>query len=80
LTNLSFPSDSLVFAALDVDAKSSIADIASADRVSDRVKMFYREYLSLFDVCKHTYMNIPFGELNSQPISLVQITDESLVW
>ncbi len=80
LTNLSFPSDSLVFAALDVDAKSSIADIASADRVSDRVKMFYREYLSLFDVCKHTYMNIPFGELNSQPISLAQITDESLVW
>ena len=51
LTNLSFPSDSLVFAALDVDAKSSIADIASADSVSDRLKMFYREYISLFDVC-----------------------------
>jgi hypothetical protein len=45
LSNLSFPSDHLVFAALDVDAKSSIADIASADSVSDRLKMFYHESL-----------------------------------
>lgn len=45
LSNLSFLPDNLVFAALDVDAKSSIADIASADSVSDRLKMFYREYL-----------------------------------
>jgi hypothetical protein len=45
LNNLSFPSDRLVFAALDVDAKSSIADIASADSVSDRLKMFYHESL-----------------------------------
>ena len=43
LSNLSFPPDSRVFAALDVGQATSIADIASSDSESDRMKMFYRE-------------------------------------
>jgi len=43
LSNLSFPPDSRVFAALDVWQSTSIADIASSDSESDRMKMFYRE-------------------------------------
>ena len=43
LSNLSFPPDSRVFAALDVGHSTSIADIASSDSESDRMKMFYRE-------------------------------------
>ena len=37
-----------VFAALDVGAATSIADIASSDSEGDRMKMFYREFSFIF--------------------------------
>ena len=48
LGSLSFPPDSNVFAALDVGAATSIADIASSDSEGDRMKMFYREFSFIF--------------------------------
>ena len=44
LGSLSFPPDSNVYAALDVGAATSIADVASSDSEGDRMKMFYREF------------------------------------
>ena len=48
LETLSVPPDGNVFAALDVDAVTSIAGIASSDSESDRMKMFYRELYLYF--------------------------------
>lgn len=46
LGSLSFPPDSNIFAALDVGASTSIADIASSDSLSDRMKLFYHESIT----------------------------------
>ena len=45
INNLSFPPDSNIFAALDVGATTGVANVASSDSESDRMKMFYRELL-----------------------------------
>eukprot|EP00804_Cyclotella_cryptica_P003516 CCRYP_002139-RA/>CCRYP_002139-RA protein AED:0.33 eAED:0.33 QI:190/1/1/1/1/1/3/1265/565 len=49
LNNLSFPPDNYLFAALDVGASTSVADIASSDSVGDRLKMFYHENIVCID-------------------------------
>lgn len=49
LNQLSFPPDSYLFAALDVSASSSVADVASSDSVGDRMKMFYHESITCID-------------------------------
>jgi hypothetical protein len=49
LNNLAFPPDSHLFAALDVGASTSIADIASSDSEGDRMKMFYHESIVCID-------------------------------
>ena len=49
LTNLAFPPDSFLFAALDVGASTSVADVASSDSAGDRLKMFYHETIVCID-------------------------------
>ena len=49
LKDLSFPPDSYLFAALDVGASTSIADVASSDSEGDRLKMFYHESITCID-------------------------------
>lgn len=49
LNNLSAPPDSHVFAALDVESTTSVADIASSDSEGDRMKMFYHESITCID-------------------------------
>lgn len=44
LQSLSFPPDKHLFAALDVGASTSVADVASSDSEGDRMKMFYRKF------------------------------------
>jgi len=46
---ISFPPDKHVFAALDTDATSSVAGVASSDSVGDRMKMFYHESITCID-------------------------------
>lgn len=55
LDTLSVPPDANVFAALDVDAVTSIAGIASSDSESDRMKMFYRELYLYFQFVYTSY-------------------------
>ncbi len=49
LSIISFPPDKHVFAALDTDATSAVADIASSDSEGDRMKMFYHESITCID-------------------------------
>ena len=49
LNSLSFSPDDALYAALDVGATTSVADVASSDSVGDRMKMFYHESLICID-------------------------------
>eukprot|EP00584_Thalassiosira_punctigera_P011470 CAMPEP_0172570188 /NCGR_PEP_ID=MMETSP1067-20121228/126575_1 /TAXON_ID=265564 ORGANISM="Thalassiosira punctigera, Strain Tpunct2005C2" /NCGR_SAMPLE_ID=MMETSP1067 /ASSEMBLY_ACC=CAM_ASM_000444 /LENGTH=563 /DNA_ID=CAMNT_0013362231 /DNA_START=106 /DNA_END=1797 /DNA_ORIENTATION=+ len=49
LNIFSLPPDSHLFAALDVGAITSVADIASSDSEGDRMKMFYHESVTCID-------------------------------
>ena len=59
INNLSFPPDSNIFAALDVGATTGVANVASSDSESDRMKMFYRELLNCF-IMNHGYFTLHF--------------------
>lgn len=49
LTNIGFPPDKHIFAALDTGATTAIGDIASSDSEGDRMKMFYHESITCID-------------------------------
>jgi hypothetical protein len=49
VNTLSFSPDNALYAALDVGATTSVADVASSDSTGDRMKMFYHESLVCID-------------------------------
>jgi len=57
LKSLSFPPDKHLFAAIDMEAASSVADIASSDSKSDRMKMFYHESITCIDRTPIEWLN-----------------------
>ncbi len=63
----SFPEDGNVFAALELDYHASVANVASSDSLSDRMKMFYRE----FHIISSDYLRLLNRErLLTSPVSI----------
>ncbi len=57
LASMGFPPDRFLFAALDVGASTSVADVASSDSEGDRMKMFYHENIVCIDRSPIEYLN-----------------------
>lgn len=62
LNSLSFPPDNNLFAAMDVAAVSSVADVASSTSFDDRLKMFYHENLVCIDRSPIEYLDCYHGK------------------
>jgi len=57
LASMGFPPDRFLFAALDVGASTSVADVASSDSEGDRMKMFYHENIVCIDRSPIEYLD-----------------------